>query len=201
MAAPAKTTKYEIWFALTFLRLAGIKNAHLKIYLILAIVAWKRSAKTDAKIWATPHAALARLKKVAGGASVLKTLRQFVAASNYEQQQQAVRFLTVLGLSAWDKDHFGIFDAPPLANGNIDVSGNKLFILWNKLLAMKHSIPQPQPAQPKPPPPYKPPKPKKRQPDDKVYLTPVPVYIQPYAAFDFYEERKRKQMEQAGVLG
>lgn len=40
--------------------------------------------------------------------------------------------------------------------------------------------------------PPKPAKAKPRQPDDKVYLTPVPVYIKPYASFDFYEERKRK---------
>lgn len=191
MAKPRKTTKAELQFALTFLRLAGVKNlyAEYRIYLIIAVVAWRReNIKSNAQLWSSPYAVLRKLKKVSGGAAVLRTLRQFVAVSTYEQQQQAIRFLTVLGLSAWDKDHFGIFDKPPLPDGSLDTSGNRLFQLWDKLLDMKHNIPQPpQPAEK----PTKPPKPKPRQPDDKVYLTPVPVYIQPYAAFDFYEKRKR----------
>lgn len=198
MAKPKKTTKAELQFALTFLRLAGIRNAHTKIYLILAIVAWRRDGlKFDRQLWASPYSVLRKLRKVSGGSKALKTLRQFVASSEYESQQHAVRFMTMLGLSAWDKDHFGIFDNPPRPDGSIDTSSNRLFALWNKLLAMKHNIPQPVVPPPKAP---TPPKPKPRQPDDKVYLTPIPEYISPYAAFDFYEERKRKVTTLPGDL-
>lgn len=199
--ATAATTQAEIAFALTFLKSAGVTKAHTRIYLILAVIAWRRDGlRFNKELWKSPYNVLKRLKGTAGGSSVLKTLRQYVAASNYEQQQQAVRFMTVLGLSAWDKDHFGIFDKPPLPDGSIDTSGNRLFAIWNKLLALKHNIPQPQqPGQEAAQPPKPKPTIRRRQADDKVYLTPVPVYIQPYAAFDFYEDR-RKTPGQAGEL-
>lgn len=199
--AAAATTQAEIAFALTFLRAVGVTKAHTRIYLILAVIAWRRDGlRFNKELWKSPFSVLKKLKATAGGTQVLKTLKQFVAASNFEQQQQAVRFMTVLGLSAWDKNNFGIFDKPPAADGSIDTSGNRLFKLWNQLLALKHNIPQPQPEQPKTPPP---PKAiiRKRQPDDKVYLTPVPVYIQPYSAFDFYEERKRKPGAAGELVG
>lgn len=108
------------------------------------------------------------------------------AGSEKDKQRQAIDFLNALALSKWDASHYGTKAG---MSGDELTAANHLIRVWASLLGSKFVIPA-DPVKPGVPPkkPH-PAKPKPIQQDDKVYITPIPVYIQPYAAFSFYEER------------
>lgn len=181
--ATRKPSKAEVAFALTFLRAAGIHNAHTRAYLIVAVIAWRREGmKFDAKLWQSAYRVLAKLKKVVGGRAALRTLLGKTSAKDEDQRERGTQFLNAVASSFFDAHHYGMEPGPYGSFGY-----NRLYAIYYKLLGTKGwSIPQPQP---KPPPAPKPPKPKYIQPGSQLHPVAKTEYIAPYAAYRWYMER------------
>lgn len=218
--AKAKTTKAEVNFALSFLKYAGVSAPHANAYLLIAVIAWLRQesgglhrviGNNPFNIRSSPFAVgyrktkngnghFAIFKDLDAGARatvallksdgahgwrgyglILKAATRAVGKSDKDKQQQGLDFLNAIAMSKWDAAQYGTKKA---TNATEFTAMNHLVRVWSSLLGSPISIPQPQPKTPKPPPP------KPIQPDDKLWSTPVHEYIEPYAAFQSYEERK-----------
>lgn len=141
------------------------------------------------------RAAAAFLKNGESGfALVVKAATRSAGSAAAAQQQVAIDFLNAIALSRWDAAHYGV--KAGMSSDELTAT-NRLVALWSGLLGQPVVFPGQATAN-KPPPV---PKPKPRQQPAKVYITPEPEYIQPYAAFSFYEERQWKPEKPPGEAG
>lgn len=202
MAKKAKISAAEVAFALSLLRYMGVKAPKTKPYLIVAVVTWLREKGGLSSITrkfrsrdtaARMTVALLRADGTNGPRGfglILRAARRAAGSSAKAQQRQAADFLNAIALSAWDETHFGTTgDAK-----TFDESQSHLILRWQSLLGITFVIPG---DQPKPVPQPKPrPKPKVQR-----YFANTPYrieYIQPYAAFNFYEERHKPLPDEPG---